>query len=271
LPDRPTPPSLAAMRIATWNVNSVNARLPTVLAWLEAANPDVACLQEIKCVDANFPREAFESLGYNVETHGQKSYNGVALLSKYPLSDIRRGLPGDESDEQARYIEALVESPRPVRVGAIYLPNGNPLGTEKFTYKLAWFARLQAHARELLTLEESLALCGDYNVIPTPEDARNPSAWADDALFQPESRAALRALKFLGLSDAHDLGNEPAGTYTFWDYQAGAWQRDHGIRIDFALLSPQAADRFRAIETHREARDMDKPSDHVPVVVELED
>lgn len=259
------------MRIATWNVNSVNARLPTVLEWLEAAQPDVACFQEIKCVDGKFPREAFEDLGYNVETHGQKSYNGVAMLSKYPLSEVRRGLPGDAGDEQARYIEALVEAPRPVRVGGLYLPNGNPLGTEKFAYKLAWFRRLEAHARDLLTLEEPFVLCGDYNVIPQAEDARNPEAWRDDALFQPESRAAFRALKFLGLSDAHEIGGEPAGTYTFWDYQAGAWQRNHGIRIDHALLSPQAADRFRAIETHRDARDMDKPSDHVPVVIELAD
>lgn len=265
------------MRIATWNVNSVNARLPTVLAWLEAARPEVACLQEIKCVDEKFPREAFESLGYNVETHGQKSYNGVAILSKHPLSDVRRGLPGVDGSgyeaeaEQARYIEAVVEAARPVRVGCIYLPNGNPLGTEKFAYKLAWFERLYSHARDLLALEEPFILCGDYNVIPTPEDAKNPAAWAGDALFQPESRAAFQALRHLGLSDAGDLGGQPPGTYTFWDYQAGAWQRDHGIRIDFHLLSPQAADRFQAIETHRDARDMDKPSDHVPVVVELED
>ena len=265
------------MRIATWNVNSVNARLPTVLAWLEAATPDVACLQEIKCVDEKFPREAFESLGYNVETHGQKSYNGVALLSKHPLSDVRRGLPGVDASgyeadaEQSRYIEAVVEATRPVRVGCIYLPNGNPVGTDKFAYKLAWYDRLHAHARDLLALEEPFTLCGDYNVIPTPADARNPAAWVGDALFQPESRAAFQALRHLGLSDAGELGGQPPGTYTFWDYQAGAWQRDHGIRIDFHLLSPQAADRFRTVETHRDARDMEKPSDHVPVVVELED
>jgi exodeoxyribonuclease-3 len=259
------------MRIATWNVNSVNARLPTVLAWLEAAAPDVACFQEIKCVDEKFPREPFEALGYNVVTHGQKSYNGVALLSKVPVSDVRRGLPGDEADDQARYLEAVIEAPRPVRVASIYLPNGNPLGTEKFAYKLAWFERLRAHAAGLLALEEPLVLAGDYNVIPTPTDARNPEAWTGDALFQPESRAAFRALRHLGLSDASELGRQPAGTFTFWDYQAGAWQRDHGIRIDFALLSPQAADRFLAIETHRDARDMDKPSDHVPVLVDLED
>ena len=265
------------MRIATWNVNSINARLPTVLGWLEAAQPDVVGFQEIKCLDEKFPREAFESLGYNVETNGQKTYNGVALLSKYPLSDVRRGLPGADASgfeaefEQARYIEAIIECARPVRVGFLYLPNGNPIGTDKFAYKLAWFDRLQAHARSLLSLEEAFTLCGDYNVIPTPDDARNPAGWVDDALFQPQSRAAFRTLTNLGLSDASLLGRQPPGTYTFWDYQAGAWQRDHGIRIDFHLLSPQAADLFRGIETHRDARDMEKPSDHVPVVVELED
>lgn len=265
------------MRIATWNVNSVNARLPTVLAWLEAAAPDVVCMQEIKCQDEKFPREAFESLGYNVEVHGQKSYNGVALLSKHPVSDVRRGLPGTdtsgvESDfEQARYIEALVETPRPVRVGGLYLPNGNPVGTEKFAYKLSWMDRLHTHARDLLAQEEAFVLCGDYNVIPTPQDAKTPDAWLGDALYQPQSKAAFRALKHLGLSEAGELGQQPPGTFTFWDYQAGAWQRDNGIRIDFHLLSPQAADRFLGIETHRDARDMDKPSDHVPVVVDLED
>ena len=264
------------MRIATWNVNSINARLPTVLEWLEAARPDVVCLQEIKCVDEKFPAEAMEALGYNVEAHGQKTYNGVAILSKHRLSDVRRGLPGTDDSGvetdgvQARYLEAVVEAPRPIRVAAIYLPNGNPIGTAKFDYKLSWFRRLHDHARDLLTLEEPLALCGDYNVIPEARDARNPEAWLADALFQPESRAALRALKWLGLADASELGNQPPGTFTFWDYQAGAWQRDNGIRIDFALLSPQAADRFRGIETHKAAREMEKPSDHVPVVVDID-
>ncbi|MCZ8086899.1 MAG: exodeoxyribonuclease III [Brevundimonas sp.] len=259
------------MRIATWNVNSVNARLPTVLAWVEMAGPDVLCLQELKCVDEKFPREALENLGYNVETHGQKTYNGVAMLSRFPLSDVRRGLPGDPGDDQARYIEAVVETSRPVRVASIYLPNGNPVGTGKFSYKLAWFDRLQAHARELQQLEEALLLCGDYNVIPEPVDTHDPVAWKDDALFQPESRAAFRALKWLGFSDAHDVGGEAPGTYTFWDYQAGAWPRNHGIRIDHVLMSAQAADRFGGIQTHRNARDMDKPSDHVPVMVEIAD
>jgi exodeoxyribonuclease-3 len=257
------------MRIATWNVNSVNARLETVLDWFREAQPDVACLQEIKCVDEKFPREPFESLGYNVATHGQKTYNGVALLSKFPLGDVRRGLPGEDEDEQARYLEAVVEAPTPVRVASIYLPNGNPIGTDKFAYKLRWMERLRRHAADLLAYEELLVLTGDFNVIPEPEDAKNPSAWVNDALFQPESRLAWRALKHLGLVEAHEAAGEPAGTYTFWDYQAGAWQRNHGIRIDHAFLSPQAADRLAGIATHKDVRDREKPSDHVPVVVEL--
>jgi exodeoxyribonuclease-3 len=258
------------MRLATWNVNSVNARLETVVRWFEEARPDVACLQEIKCIDEKFPAEAFERLGYNVEVLGQKTYNGVALLSRTPLEDVRRGLPGDEADEQARYIEALVSGPRPVRVGCLYLPNGNPVNTEKFDYKLAWMGRLNRHAQDLLALEEPLALMGDFNVIPEPRDAENPEKWLDDALFQPRSREAFRALKWLGLSDAYMQADGAAGAYTFWDYQAGAWPRNHGIRIDHALLSPQAADRLRGCEIHRDVRGWDKPSDHVPLVIDLD-
>ncbi len=259
------------MRIATWNVNSINARLETVLTWFREASPDVACLQEIKCVDEKFPAEAFESLGYNVAVHGQKTYNGVAMLSKTPLEDVRRGLPDGEGDDHARYIEAVISGPRPVRVGGLYLPNGNPIGTDKFTYKLNWMRRLNNHARDLLALEEPLVLTGDYNVIPEETDCENPAAWLGDALFQPESRGAYRALKWLGLTDAHQeaTGGE-AHAYTFWDYQAGAWQRNNGIRIDHALLSPQAADRLKGCEIHRDVRARDKPSDHVPVVIELD-
>jgi exodeoxyribonuclease-3 len=257
------------MRLATWNVNSINARVETVLAWFDKERPDVACLQELKCVDEKFPREAFERLGYNVEIHGQKSYNGVALLSKTPLEDVRRGLPGGDGDEHARYIEAVVSGPRPLRVAGIYLPNGNPVGTDKFAYKLAWLERLNRHARELLAYEEPLAIAGDYNVIPEEVDADDPASWAGDALFQPQSRAAYRGLQWLGLTDAYRQADGRAGGYTFWDYQAGAWPRNHGIRIDHVLLSPQAADRLRGCEIHREVRAGDRPSDHVPVVVEL--
>jgi exodeoxyribonuclease-3 len=258
------------MRIATWNVNSINARLETVLGWFEEAAPDVACLQEIKCVDEKFPTEAFERLGYNVAVHGQKTYNGVALLSKTPLEDVTRGLGGDETDDHARYIEAVISGPTPVRVAGIYLPNGNPVGTDKFTYKLGWMRRLHAHARGLLALEEPLVIAGDYNVIPQPQDVHDPAAWLGDALFQPETRGAYRALKWLGLTDAYMAADGSPGGYTFWDYQAGAWPRDLGIRIDHLLLSPRAADRLAGVVIHRAVRGRDKPSDHVPVVAELD-
>ncbi|ACG78384.1 exodeoxyribonuclease III [Phenylobacterium zucineum HLK1] len=258
------------MRIATWNVNSINARLETVVRWFEAAQPDVACLQEIKCVDEKFPAEPFERLGYNLAIHGQKTYNGVALLSKRPLEDVTRGLPEGDGDEHARYIEAVVSGPQPVRVASIYLPNGNPVGTEKFAYKLAWMGRLHRHAQNLLKLEEPLVLAGDYNVIPEPRDAEFPKNWEDDALFQPQSRAAFRALKNLGLTEAYLQADGAPGAYTFWDYQAGAWQRNNGIRIDHALLSPQAADLLRGVTIHRDVRGWEKPSDHVPLVVELD-
>jgi exodeoxyribonuclease-3 len=262
------------MRIATWNVNSVNARIDTVLRWFEEAKPDVACLQEIKCVDEKFPSEAFERLGYNVAVHGQKAYNGVALLSKAPLEDIRRGLPflsdsAGETDDHARYIEAVVSGPDPVRVGCLYLPNGNPVASDKFAYKLRWMARLDAHARGLLALEERFVLLGDYNVIPERRDAEFPDNWTGDALFQPESRSAFRALKNLGLTEAYLQADGAPGAYTFWDYQAGAWDRNNGIRIDHALLSPQAADVLAGVAIHRHVRSWEKPSDHVPVVVEL--
>ncbi len=258
------------MRIATWNINSINARLETALRWFEEAAPDVVCLQEIKCIDEKFPAEAFERLGYNVAVHGQKTYNGVAILSKSPLEDVMRGLPGDESDEQARYLEAVVSGPVPVRVASIYLPNGNPVSTEKFTYKLAWMERLKARAIELLAYEEPLALVGEYNVIPEPRDAANPQAWTSDALFQPASREAFRALKWLGLTEAYMAVDGAPEAYTFWDYQAGAWQRNNGIRIDHALLSPQAADRLKGCVIDRHVRGWDKPSDHVPLIIELD-
>jgi exodeoxyribonuclease-3 len=258
------------MKIATWNVNSINARLETVLAWFREANPDVACLQEIKTVEEKFPREPLEQLGYNIEILGQKSYNGVALLSKTPLEDVRRGLPGDDSDEHARYLEAVTGGPTPVRVASIYLPNGNPTGSDKFEYKLAWFERLRAHAAELLRLEEVLVLAGDFNVIPTDDDLKNPADWAHDALYQPESRAAWRALKAIGLTDAYLQADGTPRGFTFWDYQQLGWQKNNGLRIDFALLSPQAADRLKGVEIHKAQRGKEKPSDHVPFVTELD-
>ena len=209
------------MRIATWNVNSIRQRLEHLTRWLDEAQPDVVCLQELKCMEEAFPKSEIEALGYNVAVSGQKAFNGVALLSKMPIEDLRIGLPGNDGDEQARYIEAVMSHPEGVvRVASIYLPNGNPLGTEKFPYKLAWMDRLTSHAKDLLALEEPLVLAGDYNVIPTPLDARHPEKWTNDALFQPESRARFETLKALGLTDSvrQCLPDEPV--YTFWDYQA---------------------------------------------------
>jgi exodeoxyribonuclease III len=259
------------MRIVTWNVNSVKQRLEHLLKLLAQEAPDVVCLQEIKCIDAAFPRLEIEAAGYNVITHGQKAYNGVAILSKAPLEEEKQGLPGGDADDHARYLEAVVSVPSGVvRVASIYLPNGNPTGTPKFGYKLAWMDRLIAHARDLLALEEPLVLAGDFNVIPEPRDAKHPDHWTRDALFQPESRAKFRELLNLGLSDAVRACDDGPGPYTFWDYQAGAFQRDDGIRIDHLALSPEAADRLRGAAVLKYTRSWEKPSDHVPVAVDLD-
>lgn len=254
------------MKITTWNINGIRARLDGALAYVREARPDVLCLQEIKTVDEGFPSELFADLGYRIETHGQKGFNGVALLALQPLEDVVRGLPGDNGDSQARYIEATVtDGSLSVRVASVYLPNGNPAGSEKFSYKLAWMARLETRARALLASEMPIVLTGDFNVIPDPIDARRPDGWRGDALFQPESRAAFHALGNLGYLDAVRACHPEPGHYTFWDYQAGAWQKDDGIRIDFQLLSPQAADRLAAAGIDRFTRSWEKPSDHVPV------
>ena len=258
------------MLIATWNINGIKARLDVLLAWLGERSPEIVCLQEIKSVDEGFPRGAVEALGYHVETHGQKGFNGVALLSRTKPLGIVRGLPGDAADEQARYIEGVWETgTRRLRVASIYLPNGNPLGTEKFDYKLRWMARLEDHARTLLEDEGELILAGDYNVIPQPEDARFPKAWLGDALYRRESRSAWRRLENLGLIDAVRACTAEPQTYTFWDYQAGAWQKNNGIRIDHLLLSPEAAARLASVGIDSHVRAWEKPSDHVPVLVEL--
>ncbi|MGR7997125.1 MULTISPECIES: exodeoxyribonuclease III [unclassified Xanthobacter] len=254
------------MRIATWNVNSIRQRLDHAVAWLKEANPDVVCLQEIKCQTDAFPREPFEALGYNVTVHGQKTFNGVALLSKLPLEDVSHGLAGDDGDEQARFIEAVVSvKTGVVRVACLYLPNGNPPDTEKYPYKLGFMNRLNAFAADRLALEEPLILAGDFNVIPQPIDAADPSAWLGDALFLPRTRAAFRGLLHLGLTDAVRATTDAERVFTFWDYQAGAWQRDFGIRIDHLLLSPQAADKLIGAGIDKHVRAWEKPSDHVPV------
>jgi exodeoxyribonuclease-3 len=255
------------MKIATWNINGVRARIDNLLAWLKESAPDIVCLQEIKCQDDAFPRTEIEALGYHVETHGQKGFNGVALLSKQRPEDVLRGLPGDETDEQSRYIEAVfsVEGGA-VRVGCLYLPNGNPSADPvKYPYKLGWMQRLEAHARERLALEEPFILAGDYNVIPEPHDCWDPKVWLGDALFLPATRQAFRRLENLGLTDAVRATSDGAPLYTFWDYQAGSWQKNWGIRIDHLLLSPEAADRLQSTSIEKHVRDWDKPSDHVPV------
>ena len=259
------------MRIATWNVNSIRQRMESLLAWLKERDPDIVCLQEIKCVDEAFPREALEALGYNVAVHGQKTFNGVALLSKLTFDEVAPGLIGDDSDVQARFLEALVSTKAGVlRVVSLYLPNGNPIGTDKYIYKIKWMERLANFSRERLKLEEPFVLAGDYNVIPAAADARNPAAWTKDALFLPQTREKFRALLNLGLTDAIRAVSDDAGLYTFWDYQAGSWAKNNGIRIDHLLLSPQAADRLTDAGIDRHVRSWDKPSDHVPVYVDLD-
>ncbi|MFV0475650.1 MAG: exodeoxyribonuclease III [Pikeienuella sp.] len=259
------------MRIATFNINGVKARLPALIDWLREAAPDVTLLQEIKSVDEGFPREPIEDLGYNVETHGQKGFNGVAILSKRPIEDVVRGLPGDESDEQARWIEATISGDRgAARVCCLYLPNGNPAPGPKYDYKLAWMRRLEMRAAELLAAEETAIIAGDYNVIPQEEDAHNPEAWTEDALYLPETRAAWRRLLALGLTDAFRALNAAPMSYTFWDYQAGAWPKNNGVRIDHLLLTPQAADRLIACEIDRKPRGGEKPSDHTPIWADIE-
>jgi exodeoxyribonuclease III len=259
------------LSIATFNVNSVRQRIEHLLGWLKDTNVDIACLQEIKCLDEAFPRAEIEALGYNVETHGQKTFNGVAILSKLPFDEVTRGLPGDPADEQSRYIEGVFSvSGKAIRVASIYLPNGNPAPGEKYDYKLRWMARLQAHAQQLLSYEEPLVLAGDYNVIPEPRDVHDPALWANDALFLPQTRAAFRSLLHLGLTEAFRATTDAAGQYSFWDYQAGAWQRNNGIRIDHLLLSPEAAKVLKSATIDKDMRAAEKPSDHVPVRIALD-
>lgn len=254
------------MIIATWNVNSIKARLPRVTEWLKEANPDVVCLQELKCEDHKFPAEEIEDLGYNVAVHGQKTYNGVAILSKFPIEDLMIGLPGDDEDEQARYIEATING---VRVCGLYLPNGNPAPGPKFDYKLGWMQRLNARAQELLALEEHFVMCGDYNICPTDEDCHNPAGMADDALLRPESRALYRELVNYGMTDATRVFEVGSHVYSYWDYTAGAWQKDNGLRIDHLLLSPQLADRLEETGIDKAPRGRERPSDHTPVWIRV--
>jgi exodeoxyribonuclease-3 len=258
------------MKIASFNINGIKARAEALPRWLDEAKPDVVLLQEIKSIDENFPRDLFVDRGYNVETHGQKSFNGVAILSRMPMSDVVRGLPGMEHDPQARWIEATIEAEKPVRVCGLYLPNGNPVPGPKYDYKLEWMQHLHARAKDLLASEEIALMAGDYNIIPQDEDAARPAAWHEDALARPESRAAYRRILNLGFTEAFRARNMAPDNYTFWDYQAGAWQRNDGIRIDHFLMTPQCADILLDCQIDKDTRAQEKPSDHVPIWVELD-
>lgn len=258
------------MKIATWNVNSVKARMECVVKWLKDVQPDVVCLQEIKTTDDSFPALEFEALGYNCSVHGQKSYNGVAILSKRPVEDVTRGLPEGHGDDHARYIEAVIPGDSGiVRVASVYAPNGNPPHSDKFTYKLTFMERLRRHMAGLLTMEEPVLVMGDFNVIPTDNDCYDPKAWVKDSLFQPETKAAWRRILSLGFTDAFRACHTETDAFTFWDYFAGSWERNRGIRIDHILLSPQAADLLVSTAIDKRPRGWEKPSDHAPIWSEV--
>jgi exodeoxyribonuclease III len=264
-------------RIVTWNVNSIKARIRVVASWLRAEKPDVLLMQEMKCIDDEFPRAEFENLGYHVQTAGQRAYNGVAILSRPPFIVEHRRLPGNPEDDQARYIEGVVELPargerrwQTLRVASIYLPNGNPSDSKSFAYKLDWMTRLVRHARRLLKEEEAVVLGGDFNVAPTDADVYDPFIWGNDALCRPETRAKFRQVLKLGFTDVIATRHPEPGNYTFWDYQGGAWAKNHGWRIDHLLLSPQALARLADCGIDKTPRGKEKPSDHVPVWCSLE-
>jgi len=255
------------LTIATWNINSVRSRLPLLLSWLRVKAPDIVLLQETKAMNDQFPREAIEDLGYNISIYGQKSYNGVAILSKFPIEDVTIGIPGFE-DEQARYLEAVVKD---VRVASVYVPNGMEVGSDKYAYKLDFLRYLYAHTHTLLTYDEAFILGGDFNIAPSDLDVYDPQEWHEKILCSTPEREAFRSLLYLGLTDAlRALYPQEKELYTWWDYQRGAWQNNYGLRIDHFLLSPQAADRLKDVSVDKQVRDVEKASDHAPVVCQLE-
>lgn len=255
------------VRIASFNINGIRARLPRLIEWLQETRPTIACLQEIKCQDDSFPAADLEAIGYQAVWHGQKGFNGVAILADGQMpAEIQRGLGGDPEDEHSRYLEADVAG---VRIACIYLPNGNPQPGPKFDYKLRWMERLRTRMAEIWAEEVPAVVLGDFNVIPEDKDVWSPQAMAADALMQPQSRDAYARLLADGWVDAIDLLNPRGGVWTYWDYQAGAWQRDHGFRIDHALLSPECADRLAAAGVDKAHRGREKASDHAPVWVNL--
>lgn len=258
------------VKIASFNINGIKARANALMTWLRDAQPDVALLQEIKSVSENFPSDLFKDLGYNVAVNGQKSFNGVAILSKLPIEDIVTRLPGDGEDDQARWLEVTIVGNQAIRMCNLYLPNGNPTPGPKYDYKLSWMRRLHEKAKELIESETPAFMAGDYNIIPQAEDAANIGAWEQDALFLPESRTEFRRILNLGFTDAFRAKHNGSGHYSFWDYQAGAWDRDDGIRIDHFLLTPQCADLLKNCQIDKHIRSKEKPSDHVPIWIELD-
>ncbi len=256
----------AMITLASWNINSIKARLDVLNPWLAKNQPDVVLLQEIKCTDENFPSEAMTAAGYHSVFKGQPSYNGVAVLSKSPVTLIADKLPRDDSDTQARFLDVLLGD---LRIIDVYAPNGNPLGSEKFTYKLEWLKRLRVYAQDLLDRRIPFIIGGDFNIIPTDKDAKFPNNWQQDALFQPESQAAWRSFVYGGMTDAFRMLHPREEDYTFWDYQAGAFQRNNGIRIDHFLLSPYVTDRLEKVRIDKEPRGWEKPSDHTPILIDV--
>ena len=254
------------MKIASYNVNGIKARITTLLGWLKDAKPDVVVLQEIKTTDETFPHTEIEELGYNILTHGQKSFNGVALLSLYPIEEPQFGLKGNSDDTQCRWIEANINT---IKICGLYLPNGNPSPGPKFDYKLEWMDRFYQRAKEIIKSEQSAVMLGDYNVIPQEEDAANPEAWLDDALFDSQSRNRLWRILNLGFTDALRVLHPNDSLFTFWDYQNGSWKKNNGIRIDHILLSPSAADLLESCDVDNYLRGEEKPSDHAPIWIEL--
>jgi len=261
-------PSIIPMKIATYNVNGVNGRLPVLLRWLQETAPDVVCLQELKAHEEKFPEQAILDAGYKAVWHGQKSWNGVAILSRTEIQELRRGLPGDPDDLHSRYIEAIING---IVIGCLYLPNGNPAPGPKFDYKLRWFDRLTAHAAELYARNLPVVLAGDYNVMPTEMDVYKPERWVDDALFRPETRAAFKNLVAQGWTDALRKLHPNETIYTFWDYFRNAYGRDAGLRIDHFLLSPHLDSRLLKAGVDKQVRGWEKTSDHAPVWIELAD
>lgn len=256
-----------SLKIAAWNVNSVRMRMPNVIAWLNKEAPDILLLQELKCTSDDFPMMEFLAAGYKCTVVGQKAYNGVALLSKYPVEDVKTALPGDTSDTQARYVEATCCG---MRVASVYAPNGNPVDSEKYSYKLQWMERLNKHLQQMLKAGTPFVVGGDFNVIPEAVDVYNPKDWEGDALYKLETRKAFRTILNLGITEAFRTLHPNKQAYTFWDYKAGAWERDYGLRIDHFLLSPQTADRLLECHIDSEQRGKDNASDHAPVIVTVE-